>query len=288
MHQKHAGHAEMHAEMILILIVVLIVSQICLVQWKKRRPHSYHVCTLAGMWIIPLGMSIKNHWWRFPCTWLVFSSITSFVTKRSLEKPIQGSTPRLVYKWFLLIYKISYIIGIFGYITMMATFLGLNIIFGVKPSTWMDVGLMCMFYALYYGVMSRDLAEICTEKMAASIGYYKSEGMPERHLEHDICAVCSNKLLVSSEEEGVIENTFRLACGHEFHEFCIRGWCIVGKKQTCPYCHEKVDLKRMFPNPWEKVEKMYGQLLDWVRWLVCWQPVILVLVQGINWSLGLE
>ena len=48
MHQKHAGHAEMHAEMILILIVVLIVSQIVLVQWKKRKPHSYHVCTLAG------------------------------------------------------------------------------------------------------------------------------------------------------------------------------------------------------------------------------------------------
>merc|ERR1719411_2360197 len=70
----------MHAEMILILIVVLIVSQICLVQWKKWRPHSYHLCTLIGMWIIPLGLSIKNHWWRFPCIWLVFSSVTSLVT----------------------------------------------------------------------------------------------------------------------------------------------------------------------------------------------------------------
>ena len=48
MHQKHAGHAEMHAEMILILIVVLIVSQICLVQWKKWKPYSYHLCTLIG------------------------------------------------------------------------------------------------------------------------------------------------------------------------------------------------------------------------------------------------
>ena len=48
-----------------------------------------------------------------------------------------------------------------------------------------------------------------------------------------------------------------------FHEFCIRGWCIVGKKQTCPYCHERVDLKRMFPNPWEKPHMMYAQLLDW-------------------------
>ena len=47
MHQKHAGHAEMHAEMILILLVVLVVSQIVLVQWKKRRPSSYHFCTLV-------------------------------------------------------------------------------------------------------------------------------------------------------------------------------------------------------------------------------------------------
>lgn len=44
-----------------------------------------------------------------------------------------------------------------------------------------------------------------------------------------------------------------------FHEFCIRGWCIVGKKQTCPYCKEKVDLKRMISNPYPfwKVMKYY-------------------------------
>ena len=153
----------------------------------------------------------------------------------------QGSTPRMVYKWFLLIYKISYVVGIFGYLTMMATFLGFNLIFNVKPSAWMDTGLLCMFYALYYGVVARDFAEICTEKMAANIGYYKQEGIPERHLETDICAgysqnnfflkklekpfpVCANKLLVTADQDGVLENTFRLACGHEFHEFCIRGW----------------------------------------------------------------
>lgn len=37
---------------------------------------------------------------------------------------------------------------------------------------------------------------------------------------------------------------------YRFHEFCIRGWCIIGKKQTCPYCKEKVDLKKMFCNPY--------------------------------------
>lgn len=83
-------------------------------------------------------------------------------------------------------------------------------------------------------------------------------------------------------------NHFTLTNKIRFHEFCIRGWCIVGKKETCPYCKEKVDLKKMFCNPWEKPHMLYGQLLDWIRWLLAWQPLILFLVQGINWVLGLE
>ena len=53
---------------------------------------------------------------------------------------------------------------------MMATFLGLHFFFGVKPHIWLDAGLLLMFYALYYGVMARDVAEICTEKMVSQIG----------------------------------------------------------------------------------------------------------------------
>lgn len=50
MHQKHAGHAEMHAEMIFILLVVLLLSQVVLIQWRKHRPYSYHLCTLIGIY----------------------------------------------------------------------------------------------------------------------------------------------------------------------------------------------------------------------------------------------
>lgn len=46
---------------------------------------------------------------------------------------------------------------------------------------------------------------------------------------------------------------------YRFHEFCIRGWCIVGKKQTCPYCKEKVDLKRLFPNPYPFIRISTGR-----------------------------
>lgn len=82
--------------------------------------------------------------------------------------------------------------------------------------------------------------------------------MPTRTLEPGVCAVCGNKLLVLEHEEGVIENTFKLSCEHVFHEFCIRGWCIVGKKQTCPYCKEKVDLKKMFHNPYPFADKEHS------------------------------
>lgn len=288
LHEKHRGHESMHAEMILILFATLVISQIALVKWKQIYPSSYHFCTLIGMWIIPVCLSLKNFWWRFVGIWVIFTIISAVVLRKCTEKPIQGSTPRYVYKWFLLVYKVSYIIGITGYVIMMATFLGLHFFFGVKPHIWLDAGLLLMFYALYYGVMARDIAEICTEKMVSQIGYYKPSGIPVRQLDSNVCALCGNQFLVQVGQEGVVENTYRLSCSHEFHEFCIRGWCIVGKKQTCPFCHEKVDLKQMFPNPWEKPHMMYAQLLDWLRWLVCWQPIILVLVQGINWILGLE
>lgn len=39
---------------------------------------------------------------------------------------------------------------------------------------------------------------------------------------------------------------------------------------------------------WERPHVMYGQLLDWLRYLVAWQPVIIGFVQGINYILGLE
>lgn len=42
------------------------------------------------------------------------------------------------------------------------------------------------------------------------------------------------------------------------------------------------------PASWEKTHVLYGQLLDWLRYLVAWQPIIIGIVNGINFSLGLE
>ncbi|XP_066257203.1 E3 ubiquitin ligase Rnf121 [Euwallacea similis] len=287
-HEMHKGHEKMHLEMILILFVTLLLAQVALIEWKRRYYRSYSIATLLGMWIVPVGICLRHLWWRFVFIWLLFSCITGLIFRKAMQKPLQGTTPRLVYKWFFLLYKLSYILGIVGYILMMVNLLILYLVFDVKSHDWMDIAVQFIFYGLYYGVLGRDISEICADKMASHIGYYSPQGIPTKNLDPNMCAICGNRLLVPTDEEGVIENAYQLSCQHTFHEFCIRGWCIVGKKQTCPYCKEKVDLQKMFSNPWEKPHMLFGQLLDLIRWLVSWQPLILLLVQGINYLLGLE
>ena len=77
-----------------------------------------------------------------------------------------------------------------------------------------------------------------------------------------------------------------LNCRHRYHEFCIRGWIIVGKKDTCPYCNEKVDLKSTFTTPWEKTSIVWANLLDMVRYLVVWNPIIIMVTQAILLAMG--
>uniref|UniRef100_A0A803XWS5 RING-type domain-containing protein n=1 Tax=Meleagris gallopavo TaxID=9103 RepID=A0A803XWS5_MELGA len=62
--------------------------------------------------------------------------------------------------------------------------------------------------------------------------------------------VCGQKIFVDTNEEGITENTHQLSCNHMFHGLCICGWCRVGKKQTCPCCVEKLDLKMALSYPY--------------------------------------
>lgn len=77
---------------------------------------------------------------------------------------------RLVYKWFYFIYKLTCVLGIIGYIIMVAAFFGVSVVFNVNPAIWMDYGLIIMYYGLYFGVLGQDIAEICASKMAAHLG----------------------------------------------------------------------------------------------------------------------
>ena len=48
--------------------------------------------------------------------------------------------------------------------------LGVNLMFAIKPDTAMEFGVTVLFYGLYFGVLGRDFAEICADKIASKLG----------------------------------------------------------------------------------------------------------------------
>ena len=63
---------------------------------KFKTTYFLQLVTLIGMWIIPLGMCVRNLWWRFVFFWLVFSCITGLIVRKTVQRPMLGTTPRFV------------------------------------------------------------------------------------------------------------------------------------------------------------------------------------------------
>lgn len=308
---KHAGHESQHLAMVLILVSVMILSQVLLVWWKTKYQRSYIHASMVAMYIIPFCISAYRLWWRFVTIWIIISLITIVLVWRPLVMPSfsgSGSTiPRLLYKWFFTVYSISSIVAVTGYTILVLTFFGINILLNISPQTALDIGFMMLFYGIYYGVLCRDFTDLLVDRLAARIGYYNpTSALPSKLLRSNICAICGMEhgdkedidldgltksepllthdnylendfhpdhetLIDYSDNSNQKERLFVLTCGHKFHEYCIYGWCLVGKRQVCPFCREKVDLGRMFSAlPFQKPHYLYGNLLDLIRYLFAW------------------
>lgn len=88
-----------------------------------------------------------------------------------------------MYKWFYTLYWVSSAIAVSGYFVVMGTFLGLNLLFGLRPNTPLDIGFLLLFYGIYYGVLTRDFTDYLVDLLAANIGYYSpSSSLPSKQL----------------------------------------------------------------------------------------------------------
>ncbi|KAJ1540259.1 hypothetical protein HK096_011131, partial [Nowakowskiella sp. JEL0078] len=251
---EHAGHDQQHAQMAIILICVIIGSQV------------------VGLWLIPalLGFQAKNY--RYIIIWIIFSILNGYVIKRSLERPLRPSTPRLVYSFYHWVYLVSWSVGVVGYLLIMVTILGIPSIVGLDVESAFSGGVILLFYGLYFGTLGRDIVDRVSDRMALNLGYYARVGFPAKNLMVGVCAICGDKTEGGPEnsadysskyddsDDNVAESepfvskgmtTVTLNCRHTFHEQCIRGWTIIGKKDCCPNCKEKVNLKAFSRNPWE-------------------------------------
>ncbi|CAG8478824.1 2275_t:CDS:2 [Paraglomus brasilianum] len=284
--RMHSGHESQHSTMALILLVALFSFQFLILYWKQKHYQSFQIVTLIGLWLIPMYLfGIYFQFLRFLTIWTLYSALNGYILHLASRKPLDQQTPKLVYRWFAAVYKVSYTVGIFGYILLMLQFFEIVKIF-YDGGAVADLGIMLLSYGLYFGVLSRDIVEICTDRMASALGYYTKDGLPSKGLKADICAICGGTAssVVGEEDEKV----HQLSCRHLFHEECIRGWCLIGKKDICPYCKEKVDMKEFKTNPWDTQQQLYLSLLDGVRYLVVWQPIILVVVHLAYHMFGLE
>lgn len=91
----------------------------------------------------------------------------------------------------------------------------------------------------------------------------------------------------SAQDAGGADDLVKLQCGHVFHRFCAAGWSIVGKKDTCPFCGEKVSLAAIAgSSPWKRQTLAWSWLLDMVRYLMSWHPVVLFFLQFIMFEAG--
>eukprot|EP00160_Parvularia_atlantis_P017105 Unigene5746_Nuclearia_a/m.17559 Unigene5746_Nuclearia_a/g.17559 ORF Unigene5746_Nuclearia_a/g.17559 Unigene5746_Nuclearia_a/m.17559 type:complete len:309 (+) Unigene5746_Nuclearia_a:302-1228(+) len=308
----------MHVEMVMILFGVLTATQIGMLAWKRNHPKSFQRVTLLGLWIIPVIVSLRMGFWRFVGVWTTFTVINMTVVARAWRQPFCHNTPRAVFKWYLICYHVCKVCSLGGILIIILD------ICDIWRAGAFDVAAMLLFYGLYFGVLSRDFADMCSDRIATTLGFYSPDGIPSRGFNPSICGVCA-KPFGSDEQKPVMmptpgiempppelalpagplsfhqrcyaeamshgpstEKTIKLECGHIFHEWCIRGWCIIGKKNTCPVCKEKVDLRTLSTTPWQTANLMLTGVFDTVRYLVVWNPLMIVAFKLIVWALQLK
>ncbi|KAL4433400.1 hypothetical protein ABPG77_010253 [Micractinium sp. CCAP 211/92] len=274
-----------------LVLFVMFFAQAALVNWRKRHRRSYDLATLIGLWLIPPIISVQLGGWRFVGTWVLYSSITGYYLYRCSSKKLDKEVPKQVYAWFMIVFRLSVGTGFAGYILLLLDFTGAGML--LRPLLGPGAAITAIWYGLYYGVLTRDSAEVASDRIALSLGTGRKMAVSVRH-----CGICGGELGDDSLPSpaggggsggGSGLGTMQLSCKHLFHLECIRGWCIIGKKDTCPTCWEKVDLKSVFANkPWETTNLSWIQMLDMVRYLVVWNPIIFLALHFIFHWTGLD
>ncbi|PIA13791.1 RING finger protein [Coemansia reversa NRRL 1564] len=307
---EHKGHEKKHFVMFLIFVAVLAMLPPTVRYWRRRHPVSYRLASIGSICLIPPYFALANQYFRFVTIWLIYAAANTYILYLATRTPLYPRTPRRIYQWFALTNKVSYMIFLIGMVLFCFCFF--NAVPGLTDTElFVENSMLTVFYGLYFGLVSRDLVALCSEKMAATLGYAVSNGLPTKYLPHGVCCICGDELGNTSSrsnnsdrnsmsfehigepsssmtKEAPMEPTHKLECEHEFHACCIRGWCVVGKKDTCPFCLEKVNLAMFKRNPWDKQEMHYVSALEYMRFLVGWQPLVLMLLAGVFWVLGLE
>lgn len=287
-----------------ILLFALVGTQSFLVQCRKQHERAYITTALVGLWVIPALVAIHQLWPYMLCVWSLFTVTMGHVVFMATRPAISPRTPRYVYKWFAGVTQGCFGLVAVGYAILLSDLFRLEEVLFHVDGYALALGFSLVFYGLYLGVLGRDCASVCSDVMASRMALAPRHGDHRREPPDSLCCLCGGALLqpdrgMAREDAAgaggdddddtafllaAEERTVTLQCGHRYHEHCVRGWIIIGKKDTCAFCNERVEVKTVFP--WERHSLMWMQILDAIRYFIVWNPIIICVVQLVIWLLA--
>jgi hypothetical protein len=184
---KHGDHVHIHTVsapatgenamgidpglLMLVLLVVSLGCQAGLVHWKKTHYRSYQNTTLVLLWLAPVAMIAWTHmpYYRFLLVWSAFTVFVAYLLFIGSRRPLARDTPRKVYTSFFNIYRVCNTAAIIGYVGLLTFMLGdIHFTLGVLGDVHISAsGMLLCFYGMYFGVVTRDCAEMVTGRPAA-------------------------------------------------------------------------------------------------------------------------
>jgi len=260
---------------VLLVFIVIFVSlalaiQVAMILWRKGHRRSFDITTFGALCLIPpIFAYVTSSWW-FIIFWTIFFSISTVAFLKALQRPLISSTPGQIFIWLYLVHNGSFLLWIIGFKTFL-----IGSLFSVS---WLvNLGTSCTLYAIYFGLVGGDFAMHITDNLFLKLGVnHLDQLLPTFSGDPLHCLLCGH----------FVKNETRcsISCDHTFHEHCIRGWHIVGKKFTCPACREKVDY-RFNRNPWETPDAFLQVYHKLIRWCVVFLPMFLVAYGTLNSAL---
>jgi len=244
-----------------IIIFCLLLPTAC-VQFavylcQKKWPVPFNKISWWLLCVVPASAAILLKDWIFLSFCIGFAVVSLIGYLLARQNPLSPTTPRFVYKWFHTIGLLTLALNVLsGLIAIVSLFISLCFDFPDESAFLINLGGALGYYGGYFGLISRDLAIIITETMNNKPGLFRDaeDLLPTGSVKRDCCNICKvpkptqpsrNRFDFIQRNSATKdhEKWKKLKCGDIFHESCLRGWVMLGKKTTCPCCREKVDFQ---------------------------------------------
>lgn len=245
-----------------LLIYGLIIQTVCLIL-KKFFKRLYNFLVFLTLLLAPPTIFILTGHYFFPILCLVFFIPMGVIFYRVNKKPLQKDIPKKIFN----IFKTLFIVTNFGIcIFQTCTIISFYFFQGVLIFSFLS-----LLGVVYFALLSREIVYFLSETMASNTGFYSKEGVPKRNNNDTLCMICTK---VFDGKELV----HTLLCKHSFHENCIKGWCMIAKKNSCPYCKKGVDLDSIPKDIWYQSEIWFYPLINTLRSFIVFIVTLIVIL----------